>query len=175
MESLISNARYVVGDGDRGERGAIFESTISNARYAVGDGDGGERGATTESLISNARYAIRDGCIFATNNKGIRCSLNNRIAIFTTIVCAITAFNYYSGEGGATFESTISNTRYAVGDSNRGEGGAIIESIISNARHAVGNSDGGEGSAIIESIPFNACYAIGSTVVGNGFGDGGGC
>ena len=87
----------------------------SNTRYAVRDGDGGER-TTTESLFSNACYAVGDDCILAASNKGIGGSFYNRIAIFTTIVCAITAFNYHRGEGTATTESTMSNTRYAVRD-----------------------------------------------------------
>ena len=65
-------------------------------------------------------------------------------------------------EGGATFESMISNARDAVRDSNRGEGGATIESIISNARYAIWDSDRGEGGATIESpISSNARYAVG--------------
>ena len=61
IESIISNTRYAVGDGDRGEGGAIKESTISNAGYAVGDIDRGEGGAIIESLNSNARDAVGDG------------------------------------------------------------------------------------------------------------------
>ena len=38
-------------------------------------------------------------------------------------------------------ESIISNTRYAVRDSDRGEGGARCESTISNARYAIGESN----------------------------------
>ena len=44
-ESIPSNARYAVGDGDGGEGGAIIESSISYACYAIGDSDRSEGGA----------------------------------------------------------------------------------------------------------------------------------
>ena len=59
-ERTSSNARYAIGDGDRGEGGAAGESLISNACNAIGDGDGGERTAMIESHISNTRNAVRD-------------------------------------------------------------------------------------------------------------------
>ena len=46
---------------NRGEAAAIIESIASNARHALGDGDGGEAAATTEGIISNARHALGDG------------------------------------------------------------------------------------------------------------------
>ena len=39
----------------------------------------------------------------------------------------------------AIIESTASNTRHALGDSDGGEAAAIIESIVSNTRHTLGN------------------------------------
>ena len=57
-EGTISNARYAVGDGNGGERGATRESRISNARYTIRDSDGGEGGASREGPFSNARYAV---------------------------------------------------------------------------------------------------------------------
>ena len=124
----------------------MSESPISNARDAIGDSDGGKGGATIESRICNASYAVRNNRILTTSNKCISGRFYDGIAIFTTVIGGITAFNYHGGEGGATIESTTSNTRYAVRDGNGGEGGAIRESIISNAR-----------------------YAVGGTIVGNGF------
>ena len=91
----------------------------------------------------------------ATSNKGIRFGLNNRVTVITTIVGAITAFNYNRGEGGATMENPLSNTRYAIGDGDGGDGGegvAITERSISNTRYAIGDGDGGEGGAIPESL-----------------------
>ena len=41
-----------------GEAAAIIESIVSNARHALGDGDGGEAVAIIESMVSNARHAI---------------------------------------------------------------------------------------------------------------------
>ena len=61
IESTTSNACYAVGDGDRGEVGAIFESLISNTRYAVGDGDRGEGRAIIESIISNPFSSFFNG------------------------------------------------------------------------------------------------------------------
>ena len=49
VESLISNARNAIRDGNGGEGGAIIESRTSNTCNAITNGDGGERGATTES------------------------------------------------------------------------------------------------------------------------------
>ena len=72
---------------------ATSESIISNARYAVGDGNGSEGGATKESIISNARDAIRDNCILTTCNKRISSRFNNRITILATIVGSITTFD----------------------------------------------------------------------------------
>ena len=116
--------------------------------------------AIKESHLFNTRNAVRDNCVLAASNKGIRCSLNNRIAIFATIVSVITAFNYYRGKGGATPESGHSNTRYAFRDSNRGEGGAITESPTSNTRYAARDSNGCEERAIIESIISNTRNAV---------------
>ena len=45
-------------------RGAIIESIISNARYAVRDGDRSEGGATIESIIINTIHRVRDNQIF---------------------------------------------------------------------------------------------------------------
>ena len=92
IESIISNARYAVGDSDGGEGGAIFESKHFNARYAITDSHRGEGGATSESLLSNARYAVRDNGVLTTCNKGIGCSFNNSITIITTIIGSITRF-----------------------------------------------------------------------------------
>ena len=47
---------------------AILESILSNARHALGDGDGGEVIATTESTASNARHALGDNGGGATLN-----------------------------------------------------------------------------------------------------------
>ena len=156
----MSNARYAVRDGDRGEGGAIIESRIPNARYTVRDGDGGEGGAFKESFISNARYAVRDNRALTTSNQCIGCRFNNRIAVVAAIVDGITLFNYHRGEGGARKESSLSNARYALGDGDGGEGGATRESIISNARYAIRDSNGGEGGAPRESIISNARDAV---------------
>ena len=145
LKSIISNARYAIRNSDGGEGGAIIESIISNAGYAVGDGDRGKGGATIESLISNARYAVGDNCIFTTSNKGVCRSFNNSIAVVTTIISGITIFHFHRGEGGAIIESTMSNARYAITDSDGGEGGASRESIISNACYAVGSAVVGDG------------------------------
>ena len=118
----------------------ILESRPSYTRDAVGDGDGGEVGASTESITSNARYAVGDNRVLTTSNQCISCRFNNRIAVVAAIVCSIAFFNYHGGEGGARTESSISNARYAIGDSEGGEGGAITESITSNARNAVGDN-----------------------------------
>ena len=55
-------------------------------------------------------------------------------------------------------ESTTSNARYAVRNSDGGEGGATKESTTSNALYAFGDSDGGQGGASIESTISNALY-----------------
>ena len=65
----------------------------------------------------------------------------------------------------ARIESTTSNTRYAVRDSDRGEGLAILESIISNTHYAVGDSNRGERMASIKSILSNTRYAIGDDCI----------
>ena len=114
-ESIISNARYAVRDGDRGEGGATIERFISNtrhavrdgdggkgranskcplsnARYAIGDGDEGEGGALIESIISNASNAVRNSGILTTCNKGVSFSFDNCIAVVTAIVDSITFF-----------------------------------------------------------------------------------
>ena len=59
----------------------------------------------------------------------------------------------------------LSNTRYAVWDSDGGKGGAIIESLLSNARYAIGDGDRGEGGAKLESRLSNGRYIVGD---GNG-------
>ena len=61
----------------------------------------------------------------------------------------------------ATIESTISNTRYTIGDSDRGKTRATLESITSNARYAIWNSDRGKTRATRESRNSNTRYAIG--------------
>ena len=100
-----------------------------------------------------------------TSNQSITFCFYNGIAIFTTVIGGITAFNYHGGEGGATIESTTSNTRYTIRDSDRGEGGAIIESIISNARYVIGN--GGIFAASYEGVGgcFNNRIAIFTTII----------
>ena len=118
-ESPLSNGRYTMGDCNRGKGGAKHESYISNARNAIGDDDGGEGGAAIKSRNSNTRDAIGDCCILTTNNKGIGSGFDDSIAIPATVVGGITAFHYYSNEGGARSKSTISNTRDAIRD---GEG-----------------------------------------------------
>ena len=60
IESLISNVRDAVGDGDRGERGAIIERPHKNTRHAFGNSHGSQREAIPERTHSNARDAIRD-------------------------------------------------------------------------------------------------------------------
>ena len=94
------------------------ESIISNARYAIRDGDGGEGGAFIESKHSNARDAVRDNRVLTTSNKGISSGFDNRIAVITAIVDSITLFNYHRGEGGTISESIISNARDALRDGN---------------------------------------------------------
>ena len=93
------------------------ESIISNARYAIRDGDGGEGGAFIESKHSNARDAVRDNRVLTTSNKGISSGFDNRIAVVATIVGSIT-FYYHGGEGGTISESIISNARDALRDGN---------------------------------------------------------
>ena len=132
IESLISNTRNAVGDSDGGEGAAIIESLISNALNAVRDGDGGEGAAIIESSLSNARYAIGDNCILTASNEGIGRSFNNRIAILAAIVGSIAAFDYHRGEGGAIFENINANARDAVGDGDGGEGAAKRESTTCN-------------------------------------------
>ena len=121
IERTLSNACHAIRDGDRGQVFATIERTISNACHTIRNGNGSQRVATPECPRSNTRYATWDDHCLTTSNKGIRCSLNNRIAVLATIVIAITAFNYYRGEGGTPRESPISNARDAVGDGNRGE------------------------------------------------------
>jgi hypothetical protein len=40
IESIISNTRHAVGDGDGDKTSAAIESTIANTRYAIADGKG---------------------------------------------------------------------------------------------------------------------------------------
>ena len=83
-----------------------------------------------------------------TSNEGVVGSCNNRIAVIATIVSSIFAFHNHGGKGVATSESSLSNARYALWDSDGGEGGAFTESLISNALYAIGDGHRGEGRAI---------------------------
>ena len=64
------------------------------------------------------------------------------------------------GDSGATIEGILSDTCYAIGNSDRGKTRATIESIISDACYAIGNSDRGETGATRESRTSDTCYAI---------------
>ena len=55
-----------------------------------------------------------------------------------------------ASEAGTLLESSIFDTRHALGDGGGGEAAAIIESIVSYGRHTLGDGDGGEAAAIIE-------------------------
>ena len=96
-----------------------MESISSNARYAIGDSNRGEGGVTFESVISNARYALRDNSILTTSNKSVTSRFDNRIAVVAAIVDNITIFNDHGGEGVASRKSTKPNTRNVIRDSNR--------------------------------------------------------
>ena len=119
-ECITSNTCYTVGDSDRCQRRAIRERSIFNTRYAVRDSNRGQTRAIIERITSNTCNAVRDDCILAASNKRISSCFYNCIAIFATIVSAITAFNYHRGEGTATTESPLSNARDTIGDYNGG-------------------------------------------------------
>ena len=106
-------------------------------------------------------------------NKGIGSRLNNRIAVFSGIICCVSTLHYYSGEGGAPSERTVFNARYGVGDGDGTEGRATTERKVFNACYGVGDVDGGDGGAPRERLVSNSCYGVGGAVVGNGFGDSG--
>ena len=146
----------------------MSESLISNARYAVGNSNRGQRRAIIESIIPNTRDAVRDSGILTTCNKGVSFSFDNCIAVVAAIVDSITFFYKHRGKGSAMSKSRPTNARYAVRDGDGGKGGAIIESILFNARYAVADGDGGEGGAIIESPLSNARYAVGDSYRGEG-------
>ena len=106
-------------------------------------------------------------------NQGIGSRLNNRIAVFSGIICCVTTLYYHSGEGGATPERTFSNACYGVGDSDGSEGVATTERTVSNACYGVGEDYGGKGGAPSERTVSNACYGVCFVLVGNGFVDSG--
>ena len=74
-ESIISNARYAIRDGDGGEGGAVIESSISNACDAIGDAvvsndfgdsDGGDRRVGTTNLYGIGSRSVSDTVIQVT-------------------------------------------------------------------------------------------------------------
>ena len=123
-----------------------MESTTSNTRYAVGDGDGGQGGAIIESTTCNLFDTIRNSI----------CALKRSRQISKTM-CIVDR----RGEGGASTESRLSNTRYAVGDSDGSQFRATRERLLSNTRYAVRDSNRSQTIAIIESIISNSRNAVG--------------
>ena len=83
IESIVSNARHALGDGDAGETTATIESIVSNARHALGYVDGGEATVVTESIVSNARHSLGDNGGRATLNQGVAACLYDGIASVT--------------------------------------------------------------------------------------------
>ena len=137
-----------------------MECRKSNACNTLWDSDRSEGFAIRESPISNARNGVRDNRVLASSNKCVGRFLDNCVAVVAAIVFGITSFYYHRGEGGARTESTYSNARNAVRNSNRGEGGAKFESSIPNARNAIRDGNRSEGGATIESFTPNARDAI---------------
>ena len=150
IERTLSNACHAIRDGDRGQVFATIERTISNACHTIRNGHGSQRVATPECPISNTRYATWDDRCLTTSNKGIRCSLNNRITIITTIVYWIVILDCDRSQNRATMEQTLSNARHAIRDSDRSQTRATTERTFSNARHAIRDGDGGQVFATTE-------------------------
>ena len=59
-ESIISNARYGIGDSYRGQARTPLESPDPYARYRIGDSHRAQARATIESIVSNTRDRIGD-------------------------------------------------------------------------------------------------------------------
>ena len=53
-----------------------------------------EKAKMEREMIPMFERALRDNRILAASNKGIRCSLNNRIAILAAIIHGIAFLNY---------------------------------------------------------------------------------
>ena len=128
-ECILPDTRHTVRDGDRGQRGAVFERTIPDARHAVWDGDRGQRGAFPERPIPDARHAVRNG------DRGKRFAAVERI--IPDARHAVT-----DGDRGQRFaecERTIPDARHAVRDGDRGQRFAPVERIVFHFRYRIRN------------------------------------
>ena len=90
MESITSNSRYTIRNGDRSEGGARMERIIFNTCYTVRDSNRSQTGATPERTFSNTRYRSVKGdytltilvCIANdTGTEDVGCIWCNDIAI----------------------------------------------------------------------------------------------
>ena len=80
-----------------------------------------------------------------------------------------TIVNSDRSKPGATIESLISNTRYTIANSDRSKPGATRENLISNTRYTIRDSDRGKPSATRESTTSNARYIITIFIINNRF------
>ena len=124
-ESIITNFRHAIANGDACKIGTTIESTIADARHVIRDSDACKAGTTREGKLTYARHAARDSDACKAGTTIESRITNARHAIRNVDAC----------KTGAISESMVANARDAIGNGDACKTGAIFESRTSNARH----------------------------------------
>jgi hypothetical protein len=148
IESKTAYACHAVGDVERSEAGAALEGTPFNSCHTTGDSDGGKTRATREGGIVNARHAAGDdnGVNASAPVESItadtRHAFRDNQVLYLLIIIAIEMFCIIEGIGIGFYE-LYATPCSNVGNNHFLQARTIIESISTNARDAVRDGDGG--------------------------------